>query len=250
VLGLVLGFANPVQGMELVESWKALGDFPTLRNKIPNLETLEKVKGRFTYNGKTGQVALEEIFTGHGSAQKFIDNFKRYNKLIGEVDDITITGIKSSSEVRILNNGAQVGKIVDGNLHVKYSGFGGDIVCDPNKTTTIIGKWQDNVNGGGTSEIINSKLSVSGQNNGGVNALSFDGSGMTEAQQWAVNRQWIDDAVTRGDPIRVISDPTDPINIYKGGDPANGLSFFGKEVDRLVNVYGYSWNPNISQYVK
>lgn len=65
-----------------------------------------------------------------------------------------------------------------------------------------------------------------------------------------VNSQWIDDAVGRGDVVRVISDPTNPTNIYKNGDPLQGLSFFGKEIDRLENVHGYIWNASLFQYVK
>jgi hypothetical protein len=261
---------------ELVESWKALGDFPTLRNKIPNLETLEKVKGRFTYNGKTGQVALEEIFTGHKSAQKFIDNFKRYDELIGEVDDITITGIKSSSEVRILNNGAQVGKIVDGKLNVSYSGFGDDIVCDVSKTTTGIGKY--NPHGGvGTKQIIDSKLSKSGENPGGVNILNDtrNTQGWGDQRIWnEINQPWLDDAIGRGDNFRAVSDPLDinnvftkitediPTNVFSSpqtlaeylknlNDPIliNNLSFYGREI-RHLSKNNYLFDATSKAFVK
>ena len=36
-------------GTDLVDSWKALGDFPNLRKIPSNLEVLYKVKGRFAY---------------------------------------------------------------------------------------------------------------------------------------------------------------------------------------------------------
>ena len=257
---------------ELLEAWKALGEFPNLR-KIPgNLEVLDKVKGKFTYGGKTGQEALEEIFTGHKSAQKFIDNFKKYDEIIGEVDDITVTGIKSSSEVRILNKSKQVGKVVDGKLNVGYSGFGGDIVCDPNKTTTLLGKWKD-PDGGGTKDILDSKLFKVGENKGGANVLSFDGSGMSEAQQWAVNYKWLNEAAQRGDVIRVVSNPMNLDNLFKSLDRVpvdqlktpkdladylstvtdsrvlENMSFYGKEV-QLLSKNNYLFDNSLNQFVK
>ncbi|WP_320020395.1 hypothetical protein [Labilibaculum manganireducens] len=242
-----------IEKPEFVESWKVLSDFPLLRKNPGNLEVLSKVKGKFTYGGKTGQDALEEIFTGHKSAQKFIDNFKSYDNLLGDVDVLTVSGIKSSSEVRILNNGNQVGKFVDGKLNVNYSGFGGDVVCDVDKTTTILGKWEDPA-GGGTSEIINSKLSKSGQNHGGANALSESiPDGWSDKQIWDnINEPWLRDAAERSDIIRVVSDPTLPSNIYK---PDGTLSFFGKEHELLTKPVsqgglGYTYNPGTYTYIK
>ncbi|MBN2743333.1 MAG: hypothetical protein JXR39_05515, partial [Marinilabiliaceae bacterium] len=235
---------------ELVESWKALGFFPTLRSKIPNIEILDKIKGRFTYNGKTGQAALEEIFKGHKSAQKFIDNFKRYDELIGEVDEITITGIKSSSEVRILNNGSQAGKIVDGNLNVNYSGFGGDIVCDATKTTTGIGKY--NPPGDvGTKQIIDAKLSkyveVGDENPGGLNILADNRTNIDWSDEplvWkVVNEPWLNDAISRGDIIRAVSNPMDVNNVFKATDniPSSVLS----SPESLANYLKNLNDPNI-----
>lgn len=242
-------FKNP----ELVDSWKVLGDFPSLRKIPTNLGVLVKVKDKFTYNGKAGQEALEEIFTGHKSAQKFVNNFKKYDEVIGEIDDIAITGVKSSSEVRILNKSSQVGKIVDGKLNVSYSGFGGDIVCDPSKTTTLLGKWKDPA-GGGTGDIINSKLSKSGENLGGPNVLSEDvPKGWADQQIWDnVNEPWLRNAANRGDVIRVVSDPTKTTNIYKQGTE---LSFFGREHELLTKPVsqgglGYTYNPSTFTYTK
>ncbi len=249
-LGKLFANAKEVERKSLVESWKALGDFPTLRKNIPNLETLEKVKGRFTYNGKTGQAALEEVFTGHKSVQKFIDNFKRYDDLIGEVDDITITGIKSSSEVRILNNGSQVGKIVDGNLSVKYSGFGSDIVCDASKTTTGIGKY--NPPGDvGTKQIIESKLSkyvkAGEENPGGLNILADNRTNIDWSDEplvWKeVNEPWLNAAISRGDIIRAVSNPMDVNNVFKATDniPSSVLS----SPENLANYLKNLNDPNI-----
>jgi hypothetical protein len=134
------------------------------------------------------------------------------NRVTGWTDD----GLEIASEGRILREGTEVGRVVGDRLHVKYSGHGGDVVCTPDKTTTLLGKWKDPACGG-TCELIDSKLSKSGQNTGGANVLSEEiPSGWTDQQIWDnVNEPWLRDASSRGDVIRVVSDPTVPANIYK-----------------------------------
>lgn len=150
-------------------------------------------------------------------------------------------------------------ELVDDIKKFKYSGFGGDIATTPNKTTTIIGKWDDVIDSGGTKEIIENGLSKSGENVGGINALSFDGNGMTVDQQWVINQQWLDDAIARDDIIRSISNAFDNENLYRkdplgnfinsNGDiiPESNLldegirTFYGKEVEYLQNA-GYIYN--------
>ncbi len=111
--------------MELVDSWKVLGEFPNLRKIPANLEVLNKVKSKFTYNGKAGQEALEEMFTGHKSAQKFIDNLNKAEELFDGVGIKQWTGIKSSGEALIsgLKDGKPVilGKVDDGKFTVTAS---------------------------------------------------------------------------------------------------------------------------------
>jgi hypothetical protein len=142
--------------------------------------------------------------------------------------------------------GDEIAEISNDVLKVKYPYFGGDIVCDPTKTTTILGKFEDLSNGGGTVKLIEDGLYKVGENTGGMNVLSFDGSGMTEAQQWAINLQWLTEATTRGDVIRVVSDPLNPANINRA---SGGLSFFGMEVKFLTDL-GYVYNPLTYTYFK
>ena len=108
--------------------------------------------------------------------------------------------------------------------------------------------------GGGTSDIIDSKLSKSGQNKGGANVLSEDiPDGWTDQQIWDnVNEPWLRDAANRGDVIRVVSDPNVPTNIYK---PDGTLSFFGREHEILTKPVsqgglGYTYNPSTFTYTK
>jgi hypothetical protein len=158
--------------------------------------------------------------------------------------------IRASEGVRILNNGSQVGKIVDGNLYVNYSGFGGDVVCDASKITTGIGKY--NPPGGvGTKQIIDSKLSKyikAGEDNpGGLNILNDKRSNIDwndESLVWKeVNEPWLDGAIARGDNIRAVSDPMDVNNVFKATDniPPSVLS----SSENLVNYLKNLNDPNI-----
>lgn len=127
----------------------------------------------------------------------------------------------------------------------------------------------------GTKNIIDSGLSKSGENIGGINALNFNGTGMTEAQQWVVNQQWLDEVINRSDIIRVISNPLNKTNILGSNvnlslfpdnaflsseslsnlllnlnpTQVNQLSFFGKEVRHLFQN-GFAFNLTSNQFIK
>ncbi|WP_298894086.1 hypothetical protein [uncultured Psychroserpens sp.] len=216
-----------------------------------------------------GGVILKTIAKAGKAIYKSFKIFKLAYKYLAEIRRGLTAGLKTVLEgdtVKILDDADNlIARIYNNILTFKYTGFGGDIVTKPNKTTTVIGKWVDNVDGGGTSKVINSGLSKSGENVGGINALSFDGSGMTEAQQWLVNQQWLDDAIVRGDDIRVISNPLENINKFKvntNGQFVNSigdvipeseltsqgvLSFFGKEIEHLENA-GYVYDVITKQW--
>ncbi len=96
---------------ELIVPWEVLSNYTTLRKNSDNLVVLDKIKNKFSYNGKSGVEALGEIFTNHSSVQQFIDNLNKYDEAFSGVDELTITGIKSSSEVRIMFNNNVIGTI-------------------------------------------------------------------------------------------------------------------------------------------
>jgi hypothetical protein len=194
---------------ERLKAWEALSPFENLRT---NLTWLQKTSG-------------------------WIDDGLRF------VDD----GIK----VSIRKNGIEVAEISNDLLKVKYPHYGGDVLCHQSKTTTVVGKYE--LPGGeGTKKLIDSKLTKSGENSGGINVLNDtrDMSSWSDQQIWdIVNKPWLDAAASRGDVIRAVSDPTDFANIYKNGNPADGLSFFGREVERL-NQLGYTWNSSLFLFIK
>ncbi len=163
--------------------------------------------------------------------------------------------VVANDEVTILSQeGKVVGKIVGDVLTIPYTKYGGDIVCVPQKTTTIVGRFEDMIDGGGTGEIINSGLSKSGQNIGGVNVLGENiPAGWNNQQIWDnVNEPWLRAAASRDDVIRAVSDPTLPSNIYKAD---GSLTFFGREHELLTKPLsqgglGYTYNPSIFAYTK
>ncbi len=183
-----------------------------------------------------------------------------FNHLNGIVNTIEL-GFKTVLDgdlVKIVDNaGNTIGDIVSTVLRLKYTGFGGDIITQPDKTTTLIGKWANQL-----ENIWNTGLAKQGENVGGINILG-DISGSLQ-QQWNINKQWLMDAMSRGDAIRVTADPSNVSNvIYNNVDNINfnnfnevvnymtsfdelspqfaNLSFFGKEIHTLLNN-GYSFN--------
>lgn len=96
---------------ELIVPWDALSSYSILRKNPDNLVVLDKIKNKFSYNGKSGYEALGEIFTNHSSVQQFIDNLNKYDEIFSGVDGLSVTGIKSSSEARILLNNKVIGVI-------------------------------------------------------------------------------------------------------------------------------------------
>jgi hypothetical protein len=124
------------------------------------------------------------------------------------------------------NNLADVTKTIrkTGNkFKVKFGGFGGDLVVDADKTTTVLGRFK-------------------GKN--GIETLKKDGAfdvdGLNflnvEKWDWAKNQKFLDDAIARGDNIRFVSDPTDVNNLYKRGKDGkltDKLTTFGREVEYL-----------------
>lgn len=162
--------------------------------------------------------------------------------------------VVANDEVTILTQGGiVVGKIVGDVLTIPYSKFGGNIVCQANKTTTVLGKYIDLVDGDGIKFIKENKLYKYGENIGGVNILD------DANWSWPINENWLREAVQRGDVIRVISDPRDIRNIYrmKNGHfvdafdnviseseilTKGSLSPFGREV-QLLDELGKKFNP-------
>lgn len=138
--------------------------------------------------------------------------------------------ISSTTKVTSKKAGVEARQFSGDLLKVKYIGIGGDIVMHPTKTTSVIGKYQPTDGGPGTKNLIESGITKSGENAGGVYVLNnpTNTQGWPYQQNWnQIYKLWLDAAASRRDIIRVVSDPSLASNIYKNGVSGN-ISFFWK----------------------
>ncbi|GAL88272.1 hypothetical protein JCM19538_2635 [Jejuia pallidilutea] len=166
------------------------------------------------------------------------------------VVDTVKTGLKIVTDNNIVkflsNTGDEVARIVDGIMTFKYTGFGGNIVTNPNKTTTLLGRYADNT-GNGTKAVLDSKLFKFGENKGGFNLLDESTwSNLNQNQRDLLNHNWLEQAFQRGDDIRLVSDQT---NKFSNGI----LTQYGKElnwIETFINTYNYSYNSTTKTFIK
>lgn len=141
----------------------------------------------------------------------------------------------------------------------------GDVITNSDKTTTLIGKWANQI-----ENIWNTGLAKQGANKGGINILG-EAIGNTIEEIWANNKIWLDDAIARGDDIRVTANPLDINNVFyntSGIDPSkfsnidtlkeylisltteeiNKLGYYGKEI-RYLFQKGYNFNSILNQFI-
>jgi hypothetical protein len=175
---------------------------------------------------------------------------RRFTSVIKNALDSGLKIVLDNDIVKFLDDaGTEIARIANNVMTFKYNGFGGNIVTNPNKTTTVVGKWRN-----GTEEIINSGLSRSGKNKGGINALDVDTNNMSSQDIWNnVNKPWLDEAVSRGDIIRAVSDPNLASNLSNPRN-YNGLSFFGMEHNFLTKSIsqggaGYTYDTVNKLYI-
>ena len=200
---------------------------------------------------------------------KFVKYGRKYLDEIGLALEKGLKADVDGSIIRISKNGDEVARVTNNVLTFKYTGFGGEITANPNKTTTLIGKWIDRVDGVGLKKINESGLTSSGRNIGGFNILSANTDiYKTDGEIWAnVNEPWLYEAISNNDIIRNVSNPFDINNRFKKNEfdqfvDLNGLpisqtevgtrgvlSFFGREVE-LLQSNGYVLNANNKTWVK
>lgn len=151
-----------------------------------------------------------------------------------------------ADRIHILSpEGNVVGKIVGETLTILYPGFGGDIKCHPGKTTTLIGRFMDKEDKYGLTFIKDSKLYHYGENLGGINMLNVP----KDVYDWPLNKQWLKDALDRGDIIRVVSDPRKVMNQWVNGIVRGKQTPFGQEIEVLEGL-GYRFDIEKFEYIK
>lgn len=156
--------------------------------------------------------------------------------------------------VLVSQGSRQVAELYENLFIHKYSGFGLDVRCPLDRTTTIIGLLgiDDPSRLTGTRSFFDVgiyKGNLPPNNNpGGINILHIE-----TGWSLSVNMQWLQNAMNRGDIIRIISDPYHPRTIWENGIPPgqsghNGVkTVTGKEIDYLING-GYFYDPSIPGY--
>lgn len=126
---------------------------------------------------------------------------------------------------------------------VPYEGFGGNLIIDPNETTTVLGRGVDHtVHPDGYGASMNEPIGTNyfryqpnfmvGKNKGGGNVLDVADSTWT----WPLNNAWLQASIDNGDKMRFISDPTLPTTLFRrGGSIDDGLTVTGQELGVLMN---------------
>lgn len=220
-----------------------------VKNSEKLLAKIEVLKTRnlTAYNKlKTFIVKLSERLRGVteiGSlASKLTGTLKTsYNKLV----EAGLNAVEKENVIKLFNSENKIVAEITGNkLIFKYSGFGGDIVMVEGKTTAVFGRFNDPIDGGGTSVFIQNpnKVYVVGENPNGLNILNLPD------WTWEKNKAWVIESANRGDIIRFTSDPINPATIYKNGI-SGAKTVTGLEVETLESL-GFVWDANKFQFVK
>lgn len=271
------------------EEWKVIGAIfeqflPELAlGFIPGSDIVEVVRG--INNGDTIAVAfgiagvivdafggtiLKGLTKAGRIAYKVFKSFKLAYKFVKVIGKALKSGLKIALDNRVVkflnNSGSEVARIVNNVMTFKYTGFGGNIVTNPNKTTTVIGKWQNQI-----ENIWNTGLAKQGVNNGGMNILGNVPNGSI-LEKWNFNKEWLNQAIARGDAIRVTANPLDIKNVFNtlsginssafsninylksyllslSPDKVNQLGFYGREIRHLF-LNGYIFNSVTNQFIK
>lgn len=207
------------------------------------------------------------LIAGNAAVATFVAIKLSGSTLLIDTVKAGIKVVKEGNIIKFLNSfDFEIARIVDGVMTFKYTGFGSDLIANVNKTTTLIGKWKNQL-----ENIWNTGLVKHGQNTGGFNVLGKlppNWDDLTVAQKWANNKTWLDRAIARGDVIRVTANPLDinyVFHIVSGIDPTKfvnintlknyllnldsqkveQLGYFGREIRHLFqNEYNFNTITN------
>ncbi len=121
----------------------------------------------------------------------------------------------------------------------------------PNKTTTVLGTYNDDT-GAILNELGNIKSVEFGPRTGSFNLLNTPDELCKSADQFWLeyNKPWLDNAVKRGDIIKIVTEPTHR-NMYRISKSTNKpeLTGFGREFMYLKEL-GFLYDPNTKSMIK
>lgn len=197
-----------------------------LMSKVDDAAQLERLLGSVGDDAAKLESLLTK--TGNGAAaERFLQQLKAMeDKLLAsgitKVDD-------GSGIIRYVDNtGKEIATLDDWVMKYSYGGHGGEIIMDPNRTTTIIGKFQDPTTPGWGTEWVHNlpegSFSRQGDNPGGLNMLDVDPhtwdqllieAGGDAAKRNEIfwhryNLPFLEQSFKNGDNIRLLSDASNP----------------------------------------
>ena len=130
----------------------------------------------------------------------------------------------------------------------KVTSNGAILKPNPNKTTTVLGRFNTDMD-----RIINNELKMPkntdfGPKQGGFNALNVpDDMYKNPTQFWdEINKPFLEKAIQRGDDILMASDPTAASNLFNAD---GSLTVFGREVEHLYKN-GFQYDQITKSMIK
>ncbi len=230
----------------------------TIKDEVATwVDETVSLSGEGQYN--IGKVAFDvaTMFIGIGEVKSIIKtgNFtvsaikvsqklpRGLKHVIAKAEDLGHTVVKTSNGISIRKGNTEVMKISNGKVTLRYSGYGRDIKADLDKTTTLVGKFKDPTDGQGIHKIKETGLYNYGENKGGFNIL--------DDTEWTLekNLEWLNEAISRNDIIRVVSDPRNNNHIWVDGIVNGRRTPFGEEVKLLIEN-GYKFDPLSATFKK
>jgi hypothetical protein len=149
----------------------------------------------------------------------------------------TVAG-KKTGHVEMVRQGGEIGM----RAVIPFEGFGGNLILNPECTSTVLGRSAECITNEDLLEQMNVPRGTNyfrfqqnmmvGKNEGGGNVLDVE----DKTYSWALNNAWLQAAVDRRDKIRFISDPTKASTLFKrGGTIKDGLTVTGVELGVLMH---------------
>lgn len=250
-------------GLEILKNWD-LNYLVLLETDLRNIKLFDLIKGDLNLLKAWDKLSITSLRT----SSLWLRNVSQW---LGQGYEF----ISSSLNIIIKNRNEVVGEISDNLLKIKFNGFGGDVVTNPTKTTTVVGKYLSSNGESALKNLIESGLTKSGENIGGVNVLND----LTNTNSWSkqeiwdiINKPWVDGAIMRGDVIRATADPLIIGNVFNNVTnipesvfsstqllsdflinlpPAqvDQLSFYGREI-RHLSQNNYLFNTTTKLFEK
>ena len=126
------------------------------------------------------------------------------------------------------------------------------LIATDGKTTTIVGNYNNDMKYI-VDELGNIKSTDLGAKNGGFNVLNIPDD------EWArlgadgfwekYNAPWLQEAVDRGDIIKVATVPSDSVKYWYDVDGVQHLTGYGKEI-KMLEAAGYSYDAATQSFIK